>query len=99
MSTVSITFRTDAEAKKQAEDIFAQMGLNMTTALNAFIKATVQKGKMPFELVSDAYARNETIDRLLLESLEYANNPNAIRYTGEETSRKARKMLDAKISG
>lgn len=97
MSSVSITFRTDEETKKQAEDIFSQMGLNMTTALNVFIKATVQKGRIPFDLVGDAYARKEQIDHLLLESLEHAQNADVARYSPEETSKRARGILGEKV--
>jgi DNA-damage-inducible protein J len=56
LSTTQVTFRIEEELKKQAESLFYEMGINMTTALNAFIKATVREGKMPFELVSDEYA-------------------------------------------
>ena len=35
--TTSITFRTDAELKADVEDIFEDIGMNMSTALNCFM--------------------------------------------------------------
>ena len=77
LSTTQVTFRIEEQLKKQAETLFDEMGINMTTALNAFIKATVRGGKMPFELVSDEYAFRTKIREKLEESLSEAVKPNA----------------------
>jgi DNA-damage-inducible protein J len=55
MATASVTIRMDADLKKTAEGMFDSMGLNMTTAINAFIKATIRQGKIPFELTADPF--------------------------------------------
>ena len=39
MATTSITIRMDEKLKKQAEILFEDMGLNMTTAFTMFAKA------------------------------------------------------------
>ena len=36
--TTSMNLRIDKELKKQAETLFAGLGLNMTTAINIFLK-------------------------------------------------------------
>lgn len=76
MSTTSITFRTDEELKKRFEDIASDMGLPMTGLLNAFMKATVRDGKLPFELVSDEYAFKKMVREKLEEAQAEASDPN-----------------------
>ena len=84
MSTTSITFRIDESLKNQAEGLLAEMGLNMTTALNAFVKAVVREGRMPFEIVSDEYAFRQLIREKLSESQAISADPTAKRYTHDE---------------
>lgn len=55
MSTKSITIRMDENLKKQAEALFDEMGLNMTTAFTLFTKAAVRQQKIPFEIVGDPF--------------------------------------------
>ena len=55
MSTTSITIRMDENLKKQAETLFEEMGLNMTTAFTVFTKAVVRQGKIPFEIAVDPF--------------------------------------------
>ena len=50
MATKTITIQMDEELKQQAEVIFADMGLNMTTAFIAFIKQSVREQRIPFML-------------------------------------------------
>ena len=55
MATTSITIRMDENLKKQAEIIFDDMGMNMTTAYTIFTKAVVRQGKIPFEITADPF--------------------------------------------
>lgn len=55
MATTSITIRMDEGLKKQAEVLFDEMGLNMTTAFTIFTKAVVRQGKIPFEIAADPF--------------------------------------------
>jgi len=50
MSTVSMNIRTDVEIKKQAEAFFAEFGLNMTTAVNMFLRQVVRTKSIPLNL-------------------------------------------------
>jgi DNA-damage-inducible protein J len=45
----------DENLKKQAETLFEDMGLNMTTAFTIFTKAVVRQGKIPFEIAADPF--------------------------------------------
>ncbi|MGI6594551.1 MAG: type II toxin-antitoxin system RelB/DinJ family antitoxin [Christensenellales bacterium] len=49
MST-NLNIRIDKKIKDQAEIIFAELGLNMTTAINMFLRTVVREKKIPFEL-------------------------------------------------
>ena len=53
MATVNMSFRMDTELKKQAEAMLSDMGLNMTTAMNMFLRQVVRQGRIPFEIATD----------------------------------------------
>lgn len=55
MATTSVTVRMDESLKRQAEILFSDMGLNMTTALTIFVKAAVRQNKIPFEIAGDPF--------------------------------------------
>jgi len=59
MATTSVTIRMDEGLKKQAETLFNDMGLNMTTAITIFAKAVVKQGKIPFEITADPFWSEE----------------------------------------
>lgn len=44
------TIRIEPEVKKEANVILDELGLSMSTAVNAFLKALVREGGMPFEM-------------------------------------------------
>ena len=64
MSTTSVTVRMDADLKKQAETLFEDMGLNMTTAITLFTKAVVRQNKIPFEIIADPFYSESNMARL-----------------------------------
>lgn len=55
MATTNVTIRMDENLKKQAETVFDEMGMNMTTAMTVFVKAVVRQGKIPFEISADPF--------------------------------------------
>lgn len=57
MATINV--RVDDALKKQAEDTFSNVGLNMTTAITAFLKQAVRVGGIPFELRADPFWSKE----------------------------------------
>ena len=50
MANTSMNIRMDSEVKKQAEALFAEIGMNMTTAINIFLKQSIRENGIPFEL-------------------------------------------------
>lgn len=53
MATTNMSIRMDTELKKQAETMLSDMGLNMTTAMNLFLRQVVRQGRIPFEIATD----------------------------------------------
>jgi DNA-damage-inducible protein J len=52
----NVNIRVDDSLKKQAESIFAELGLSMSSATNVFYKQVVRYGGIPFELrVADPF--------------------------------------------
>lgn len=85
----SVSFRIDSDLKAQAESLFKELGLNMTTAFNIFLKQSVREGKIPFD-VSLQSPNAETI-AALVESKELMSNPNTVKYDVEEALRELKK--------
>ena len=54
--TVMISANIDMETKKKAEQIFDRLGLNLTTAINLYMKAVVKANGIPFPITTDAEA-------------------------------------------
>jgi DNA-damage-inducible protein J len=50
MATTNVTVRMDKDLKEQVEGLFSEMGMNLTTALNIFMRQVVRQGKIPFEI-------------------------------------------------
>ena len=50
METTNLNIRTDKAIKDQAEEIFNELGLNMTTAVNMFLRTAIREHGIPFEL-------------------------------------------------
>ncbi len=50
MATTNLNIRTNKEIKDRADSICCELGLNMTTAVNMFLRAMVRQNGIPFEL-------------------------------------------------
>lgn len=59
MAQVTMTVRMDSELKKAFDALCAQFGLSSNAAMNVFARAVVQRGKIPFDIVSDKVAAAE----------------------------------------
>ena len=60
----TVTARVDENVKKEAETLFKKMGLNMSTAMNLFLKKCILEQGIPFELK----IRNEEIEENIQEN-------------------------------
>ena len=50
MNDTAITFRTNSKTKAEAQQIFADLGMDISTALNVFLKKVIKTGSIPFEV-------------------------------------------------
>ena len=60
-TTTNLNIRTDKAIKDQADAIFNELGLNMTTAINIFLRTAIREHGIPFSLTlpSTVPARDE----------------------------------------
>lgn len=49
-TTTNISIRMDTELKAQAEALFGELGMNLSTAFNIFVRQAVREGRIPFEI-------------------------------------------------
>ena len=61
MANVSI--RMDDNLKKQAEDLFNDLGMNLTTAFTIFVKQAIREQGIPFEITREI-PNSETISAI-----------------------------------
>ena len=50
MSTTNINIRTDSEVKAQAQIILSKLGLDLTTAINLFLRQVICKQSVSFDV-------------------------------------------------
>ena len=67
MATTNVTIRMDSVLKQEAETLFNDLGLNMTTAFVAFAKQAVREQRIPF-MLSREIPNEET--RQAIEEIE-----------------------------
>ena len=75
--TSAVTIRVDSDLKAEVEELFDDIGLNMTTAITCFFKKCVDTGAIPFTLERKKRNRHAELLATLREAEEVANDPNA----------------------
>ena len=50
MSATTMNIRVDSDVKNNAKEIFAELGMDLTTAVNIFLRQSIREHGMPFEL-------------------------------------------------
>lgn len=80
-----INIRIDDALKEKAELLFEELGLNMTTAFNIFIRQSIREGGIPFEITTNVDSfYNEANMKILNESIREANEGKFISKSIEE---------------
>ena len=79
MATVNLTVRLDADVKQQAEELFGRLGMNLSTAMNVFVRQALEYGGMPFKIRTKR--PNKTTLAAMAEARALMHDPNAKRYT------------------
>ncbi len=74
MANVNVTIRMDETLKKQADELFSDLGLSLSAAINTFIKQAVREQRIPFEITRSNTAAaadaqiNELSKKLMTEN-------------------------------
>lgn len=63
MPNTSMNIRMDKEVKQQAQEIFAELGMDMTTAINIFLRQSIRSHGLPFPVRLDT-PNSETLAAL-----------------------------------
>ncbi len=81
METLNLNVRVDANDKKSFEQFCTSVGMNVSTAVNMFIKAVLREQKLPFEIKTNTF--DEKIYGKLKEAEKEMINTSK-RYSKEE---------------
>jgi DNA-damage-inducible protein J len=88
MSTTRISVNIDEKVKQDALRVFGEIGMDMTTAIDSFLRTVAREERIPFDLcTAKAYreaARREYISVELDKSITEASDPNTKRVSHEE---------------
>ena len=87
MATTNLNIRIEKTIKDQAEEIFNELGLNMTTAVNMFLRTAIREHGIPFELKLDV--PNETTAAAIAEGRKLMDDPLAPRYSSMDALKAA----------
>lgn len=78
MATVQTQIRIEENVKKQATELFNQLGIDMSSAINMFLRQTIMRGGLPFSVELPKY-KQEVIDAMD-EAEKISRDPNTKRY-------------------
>ena len=68
----------DSDLKARADALFSELGMNLTTAFNIFVRQSIREGGIPFE-ISINQPNKETI-AAMLETERIAKDPSVKGY-------------------
>lgn len=64
MAQANLSVRIDEKDKKNFELFCNETGMNVSVAINMFIKAVLREHKLPFEVTTDPFYSEENMTRL-----------------------------------
>lgn len=79
MATTNISIRMDSDLKAQADALFSELGMNLSTAFNIFVRQSLRDGGIPFEIKMEQ--PNKETMAAMLEAERIAKDPNVKGYT------------------
>lgn len=78
MSRVATQIRIDKDVKQQVMSLFSELGLDMSSAVNVFLKQCLLHKGLPFSIVVPEY-RPEVIEAMK-EAKKLSSNPRTKKY-------------------
>ena len=88
-NTTNFSVRMDSDIKKQCEAMYGELGINLTTAINVFLRQSLRVGGFPFDVRMEK-TNKETI-AAMLEAERIARVSSVKRYSDVEEALKALK--------
>lgn len=88
-TTTNFTVRMDSDIKKQCEAIYGELGINLTTAINVFLRQSLRAGGFPFDVRLDQ--PNKETMAAMLEAERISRDPSVKRYSDVEEALRALK--------
>ncbi len=86
-NTTNLNIRTDKNVKFAAEKLFEELGMNMTTAINIFLRQSIRENGIPFELKLDV--PNEVTSAAIEEGRKLAADSTVKGYSNMSDLRSA----------
>ena len=82
MATSTLQIRIDSNLRRDADALFANAGLDLTSAVRLFLRQTVIRRRLPFEVLSESPDPfwSEANQRALRESIESFERGEARRH-------------------
>ena len=77
--TTTVNIRMDSDLKEQAEELFHELGMNLSTAFQIFVRQSLREGGLPFEVRLEQ-PNKETV-AAMLEAEKIAHDPSVKGYT------------------
>ena len=78
-NTTNFSVRMDSDIKKRCEALYNELGMNLTTAINVFLRQSLRVGGLPFDVRVDQ-PNKETI-AAMLEAERIAKDSSVKGYT------------------
>ena len=75
-----VNFRLDDQLKADGERLFKSMGMNMSVAISIFIQQSLQRGKLPFEVLGDPFYSEGNIRELEHRARDMDERRNAFEH-------------------
>ena len=100
MATTRISVNIDAEIKQKAQVILSEIGMDMTTAIDSFLRTLIREERIPFDLQTerayrDSFYRNY-INTELDKSITEADDPDTDWLSHDEIMTSLRKHREAR---
>ena len=77
-NTTNFSIRLDSDIKKQCEALYGELGVNLTTAINVFLRQSLRVGGFPFDV------RMEQPNKETLAAKRIARDPSVKRNSDVE---------------
>ena len=74
MATVNTSIKIDEETKKEAQELFKDLGLSLSTAINIFLKQAVREKGIPFYI--NSLPENTELAQAFEEAKQIKKNPS-----------------------